>query len=114
MIIVEEMTRGNFSFLILVVGIIQILVMIWTRKKSDVTAMTAPTGKMENARQRRETMEIESFLREAYNELNEMPCGESWIEVDGEMKRTDVGYAFEGIKIFLDYCMKKWEGRGDD
>ena len=33
MIIVEEMTRGNFSFLILVVGIIQILVMIWTRRK---------------------------------------------------------------------------------
>lgn len=55
MIIIEEMTRGNFSFPILVVGIIQILVMIWTRRK-DVTATTVPTGKMENVRQRRETM----------------------------------------------------------
>lgn len=31
--IVEEMGRGNFSFLILVVGIVQVVVMIWRRRK---------------------------------------------------------------------------------
>ena len=31
-VILEEMTKGNFSFLILVVGVIQIFVMIWRRK----------------------------------------------------------------------------------
>lgn len=31
--ILEEMGRGNFSFLILVVGVIQVIVMIWTRRK---------------------------------------------------------------------------------
>ena len=32
-VILEEMGRGNFSFLILVVGIVQVVVMIWTRRK---------------------------------------------------------------------------------
>ena len=30
--IIEEMGRGNFSFLILVVGIVQVIVMIWRRR----------------------------------------------------------------------------------
>ena len=33
--IITEMTKGNFSFLILVVGIIQIIVMIAVRNKND-------------------------------------------------------------------------------
>lgn len=32
-IILEEMTRGNFSFLILVVGIVQVVVMIWKGRR---------------------------------------------------------------------------------
>lgn len=31
--IIEEMGHGNFSFLILVVGIVQVVVMIWRRKQ---------------------------------------------------------------------------------
>lgn len=31
--IYTEMTKGNFSFLILVVGVIQIAVMVWRKKK---------------------------------------------------------------------------------
>ena len=31
--IIDEMERGNFSFLILVVGIIQVGVMIWKKRK---------------------------------------------------------------------------------
>jgi hypothetical protein len=31
--IIEEMGRGNFSFLILVVGIVQVVVMIWRRRR---------------------------------------------------------------------------------
>lgn len=31
--IIREMARGNFSFLILVVGVIQIFITIWTRRK---------------------------------------------------------------------------------
>lgn len=31
--IIEEMSRGNFSFLILVVGIVQVVVMIWRRRR---------------------------------------------------------------------------------
>lgn len=31
--IIEEMSRGNFSFLILVVGIVQVIVMIWRRRR---------------------------------------------------------------------------------
>lgn len=32
-VILEEMSRGNFSFLILVVGVIQVVVMIWRRRR---------------------------------------------------------------------------------
>ena len=32
-VIFEEMSRGNFSFLILVVGIVQVIVMIWRRRR---------------------------------------------------------------------------------
>ena len=32
-VILEEMAKGNFSFLILVVGIVQVVVMIWRRRK---------------------------------------------------------------------------------
>ena len=32
-VILDEMQRGNFSFLILVVGVIQVLVMIWRKKR---------------------------------------------------------------------------------
>ena len=32
-VILDEMQRGNFSFLILVVGVIQVLVMIWMKKR---------------------------------------------------------------------------------
>lgn len=32
-VILEEMGRGNFSFLILVVGIVQVVVMIWRRRR---------------------------------------------------------------------------------
>ena len=31
--IIDEMRRGNFSFLILVVGVIQVGVMIWRKRK---------------------------------------------------------------------------------
>ena len=31
--IITEMTRGNFSFLILVVGIVQIALMVWNGRK---------------------------------------------------------------------------------
>lgn len=31
--IIDEMHRGNFSFLILVVGVIQVGVMIWKKRK---------------------------------------------------------------------------------
>lgn len=31
--IIDEMHRGNFSFLILVVGVIQVGVIIWRRRK---------------------------------------------------------------------------------
>ena len=30
-VIVDEMTKGNYSFLILMVGIIQILIMLWRK-----------------------------------------------------------------------------------
>ena len=33
--IIEEMVKGNFSFLILVVGILQLIVMIRKGKKND-------------------------------------------------------------------------------
>ena len=32
-VIIREMERGNFSFLILVVGVIQVGVMIWKKRK---------------------------------------------------------------------------------
>ena len=32
-VIIREMERGNFSFLILVVGIVQVGVMIWKKRK---------------------------------------------------------------------------------
>ena len=32
-VIIREMERGNFSFLILVVGIVQVGVMIWRKRK---------------------------------------------------------------------------------
>ena len=31
--IIDEMQKGNFSFLILVVGVIQVGVMIWKKRK---------------------------------------------------------------------------------
>lgn len=32
-VILDEMQRGNFSFLILVVGIVQVIVMLWRKKR---------------------------------------------------------------------------------
>lgn len=32
-VIIDEMAKGNFSFLILVVSVIQVVVMIWRRRR---------------------------------------------------------------------------------
>lgn len=33
--------------------------------------------------------------------------GESWLKIDGEEYHTDVGYAFEGMEIFVKVLKKR-------
>lgn len=48
------------------------------------------------------------FLDKAYDELDNCDYGNSYIIIDGETYRTDIGYAFEGIELFINYLKKRW------
>lgn len=51
---------------------------------------------------------LDDFLDKAYDELDNCDCGSSYIVIDGKMYFTDMGYAFEGIKLFINYLKKRW------
>lgn len=45
-----------------------------------------------------------------YNELDNRECGDSYfLKYDGTRYYTDTGYAFEGIKIFIEEIKHKLE-----
>lgn len=51
--------------------------------------------------------EVTKFIDKCYEELSGMEMGDSYIIVDGKRIEIDTGYAFEGIKIFIEYLKKK-------
>ena len=57
---------------------------------------------------------IAEYIDKAFDELNRCQCGSSYIIINGEEYRTDIGYAFEGIELFMNYIKgtlskEKWE-----
>lgn len=46
---------------------------------------------------------LDKFLEKAYEEFCELEFGESYIIINGEKHWTDVGYAFDGIGLFMDF-----------
>ena len=52
-------------------------------------------------------LSIES-LHVLFKEISNAPSGDSWLEFDGETYRTDIGYAFDGIRMFLEIVEKRF------
>jgi hypothetical protein len=57
---------------------------------------------------------IAEYIDKAFDDLGKCKCGSSYIIIDGEEYRTDIGYAFEGIELFMNYIKgtlskEKWE-----
>ena len=49
---------------------------------------------------------MDAILMQAIEEIQNAPCGDSWIEIRGVTYETDVGYAMDGIRILVDVCEK--------
>lgn len=46
---------------------------------------------------------LNEYIDKAFDDLGKCKCGSSYIVIDGEEYRTDTGYAFEGIDLFINY-----------
>ncbi len=53
---------------------------------------------------REETIKI---INKTVKDFYECEGGESWLYIDGEKYFTDVGYAFEGMEIFVEVLKKR-------
>lgn len=54
--------------------------------------------------------EVQKFLRVldlCYDEFDNLPCGNSYIMIDGDEVCMDTGYAFEGIDYFVKYIKRR-------
>lgn len=49
---------------------------------------------------------MDAILMRAIEEIQNAPCGDSWIEVRGKRYETDIGYAMEGMEILADVYEK--------
>lgn len=56
--------------------------------------------------------EIIKIIDKTIKDFHECEGGESWLYIDGEKYYTDVGYAFEGIEIFVEVLKKRLEENG--
>lgn len=54
-----------------------------------------------------------SELEDLFEEIKQVPCGDSWIEVFGKEYITDVAYAFDGMEIFLDAVRRRFGNEQD-
>jgi hypothetical protein len=57
---------------------------------------------------------LNEHIDKVFDDFNKCKCGSSYIVIDGEEYRTDIGYAFEGIELFMNYIKgtlskEKWE-----
>lgn len=51
--------------------------------------------------------EIIKIIDETIKDFHKCDGGESWLYIDGEKYYTDVGYAFEGMEIFVEVLKKR-------
>ena len=51
----------------------------------------------------RKNIPLDKFLDDAYEDFCELKSGESYIIINGVEHSTDVGYAMEGIGLFMDF-----------
>lgn len=51
----------------------------------------------------RKNIPLDKFLDDAYEDFCELESGESYIIINGVEHSTDVGYAMEGIGLFIDF-----------
>lgn len=57
---------------------------------------------------------LEKILDEAYDNFCELESGESYIMIHGKRVCTDVGYALEGIGLFIDFVTGRAEHKTYD
>lgn len=57
--------------------------------------------------------DIGKLLDKTYYDFCKCPGGESWFELDGETYSTDVGYALEGMEIFI-HVLKRRMAESED
>lgn len=54
--------------------------------------------------------EIITLLEKTYADIRECKGGEGWLEIDGKEYYTDVGYAIEGMLIFMEVIKQRLAG----
>lgn len=50
-----------------------------------------------------------SDVEAIYKKLQSAPGGSSWLEVDGYIFESDIGYAFDGIDIYHKFLLQLFE-----
>lgn len=54
-----------------------------------------------------------NIIDKTFIDFHECEGGDSWMYIDGEKYYTDVGYAFEGMEIFVEVLKKRLEENED-
>jgi hypothetical protein len=55
-----------------------------------------------------------ALLEKTYNDLCKCEGGEGWLKIDGKEYSTDVGYALEGMRIFMEVFKRRLAESEDD
>ena len=53
--------------------------------------------------------ELIKLIDKTYEDFNNAPGGETWCKIDGKEYYSDMGYAFEGISMFVDVLKSRIE-----